>query len=176
MATPSQNGIRRLALMRHGDAGAKPRSGEDRDRALTPRGRAAARAGARRLLEAGFRPTVPLLSSALRVRETWHEMTPVLDGKARPRFEDSLYLANPNSLLLALSLSDDRETDLLLIGHNPGLSILARALCREVAPGVDPAMLLQGMPPAGLLLLHFDLSAWRDLKPGLGRLEFAFQA
>jgi phosphohistidine phosphatase len=61
----------------------------------------------------------------------------------------------------------------MLIGHNPGIEQLARALAGR---GDDAALrrLRDHYPPAGLAVIEFDLSSWSDVRPAAGRLS-AFQ-
>jgi len=117
-----------LILLRH--AKAEPEAGyaADRDRPLTPRGREAAREAGRRIAGLSAKPTVALVSSARRTRETWEEAAAALPG-VEARFVDSLYMASPETIWREASASN--SACCLIIGHNPGLHELAYMLVAQ---------------------------------------------
>ena len=63
---------------------------------------------------------------------------------------------------------DDGQSQVLLVGHNPGIADLARTL----AGRGERASLrrLARFPTAASAVCEFDLEHWRDLAPGSGRL------
>ena len=110
--------MKRVFLLRHAKSSWKQRGVFDHDRALAPRGRHAAKAIARHLLEQGIEPELVLCSTAQRARETFERIEPVL-GTPVVRFEQELYGASAGVLLDRLQGVGNAVGSVLLIGHNP---------------------------------------------------------
>lgn len=114
--------------MRH--ATANPDATHDHARTLTPHGHDQARRVGLSLRSHGSIPERILCSSAVRCRETWHALSAGLGSNAAVDFEDALYNASPESLLHYLTGLVD-EQSVLLLAHNPGVSILALELAAK---------------------------------------------
>nr|NLI50201.1 hypothetical protein [Propionibacterium sp.] len=159
---------RTLLLVRHAEAGPTPSGGTDRDRPLTPHGRAQA-AAIGRLIAGGTlpEPAVAFTSSAARARETW-AVAAEAAGLAVPTFaEQALYAADLDALTdLIRELSDGVRT-LAVVGHAPEIPALARRV-RDARPDGVP---LLGWPPAGVGVVEVA-GGWADF-PRSGRLVFA---
>jgi phosphohistidine phosphatase len=124
--------VRRLTLMRHGDARWKDQGLSDLERPLNRRGAAAVEAMARRLLELELIPDLMLVSPARRTQQTAEILARELSIPARRVVrEERLYLAGVNDLLEVVQGSGPRIAHLLLVGHNPGMSELAQLLVSE---------------------------------------------
>ena len=112
--------MRRLIMMRHGEAQASELAPSDRQRVLTSQGRAASLRCAQEMRSRGFSPDLILCSDAKRAMMT---MDAVVRGgafsgitsKALPQ----LYLAKPDTLFGLCGEVDDSVETILLIGHNP---------------------------------------------------------
>jgi len=154
--------LKQLLLLRHAAAG-KSAGGADRDRPLTPDGRRAAETLGRRLRSDGVSPDLVLCSPARRARETLERMAEALDALPPGDYDDVLYLANSDTLLSQLRGVPAETGCLLLIGHNPGLEELVRAL----APA--NAAVRSGLPAAGLAIFQIS-GAWVDLGQASARL------
>ena len=127
--------MHRLILMRHGDAQRDSASGDDFDRPLSNQGCTESAAMGRHLADMGLIPTLSLVSSALRTRQTWAALVESFPS-AEVRFEDSLYLADPDTVR-DLGLAAVRDQDcVILIGHNPGLQALAVSLLVQASAPV----------------------------------------
>ena len=162
--------MRTLLLLRHAKSSWENAGLADVDRPLAPRGRRVAPLMARRMVEQGWVPDLVLCSQALRVRQTWQLMAPLL-GEAIPcKTLRSLYPGAPSRLLMALHRAPPEAGTLLLIGHNPGLEMLATDLCGR---GSEQALARMSakFPTAGLAVIRFDGDDWSDLASGGGRLE-----
>ena len=114
----------RLVLVRHaksdwGDAGL-----DDHERPLNDRGRRDAPRMARRLAETGFRPASILSSTAVRARATADAFAAELGVAVSP--DPGLYGA-PAGVLLA-SAAATRQPSVLVVAHDPGMSVLAGRL------------------------------------------------
>jgi phosphohistidine phosphatase len=104
-----------LVLMRHAKSSWGDPAQEDHARPLNARGHDAAPRVGRWLREAGFAPTRALVSDAVRTRETWER----LGFDATPELRPDLYLAEADRIL---SLAEQAEGSLLILGHNPGMA------------------------------------------------------
>ncbi|MDE2581182.1 MAG: histidine phosphatase family protein [Rhodospirillales bacterium] len=119
--------MHQLLLLRHAKSVREEAGLADRDRSLAPRGRrdaAAMRAAMRRL---GLVPDLVLLSPSRRTRETLAGLEPWDDTPLVETLEQ-LYLADAAGLEAALAEVPETVRSVLLIGHNPGLHLLARTL------------------------------------------------
>jgi phosphohistidine phosphatase len=156
--------LKQLLLMRHAAAAGKGPGGDDRDRPLTPEGRRAAQRLGHRLRSDGISPDHVLCSPARRARETLEEISEALDALPPPEFEDGLYLADSHMILGHLRGVPAETRCLLLIGHNPGLEELVRALADP-----ETTALSSGLPAAGLAMFQVT-GAWAQLSRGSARL------
>lgn len=145
----------RLILMRHASAAAG--TGRDFDRPLTRRGLSEAHAVGERLRALHAVPDRVVSSSARRCRETCEALTSGL-GTSAPtasavEYSDLLYNASTQDLLDAIRSIDDART-LLVVAHNPGISLLALELGRR-DPAQD-ATLRAGFVPATIAIFEVD--------------------
>jgi phosphohistidine phosphatase len=161
--------MKHLILMRHASAGPGE---EDRARPLSPEGLAeAGRMG--HALEAlgahGFRPERALVSPARRTRETLAGVRAALTGLAAVEEDEALYLASPGRLLGRLQQLPDAASQVLLVGHNPGLAELVDWLVGRAEAGVV-LRAARGLAPAACAALRIPSPHWRDLAPSCAEL------
>ena len=155
--------MKQLLLMRHAAAAGKGVGGGDRDRPLTPEGERAARLLGHRLKSNGISPDYVACSPARRARETLDEITEALDALPPAEFDETLYLADSHTVLAHLRGVPPETSCLLLIGHNPGLEELVRALAGE------NTAVQSGLPAAGLAIFQVS-GAWAQLSQASARL------
>jgi phosphohistidine phosphatase len=115
----------------------------------------------------GDPPSLVLCSTARRALDTLEPLRHRLGVPFEARRE--LYLADPDALLEVLAGIDDRESCVLVIGHNPGLHELALRLARH---GDDEARarLREGFPTAALAVLELAITRWDEIHAGCGTL------
>jgi len=147
-----------LMLMRHAKSDHGDPSLSDHDRPLNRRGRRDAPLMADWMARSGRAPQRVLCSTAVRTRETLDLM---LDRWTEPpdvEFCESLYLANPESILWTISGHHMESAALLVMGHNPGISMLASALaqCRLEMPTAAVAVLQVQRKPGETTGTMFD--------------------
>lgn len=157
--------MRSVYLLRHAKSSWKTGL-PDHERPLAPRGRRAAKKIASHLREQGIEPALVLCSTARRARETLERIEPAL-GAADVRIERELYGANAAALLDRLRSAPDEADSVMLIGHNPGLQLLALDLARR---GAELRELEAKYPTAALLTLAFSGPGWAALEPGAAEL------
>jgi phosphohistidine phosphatase len=160
---------RRLHLLRHAKSGWDDPALADRDRPLSPRGRAACAALARHLGAARFTVDLVLCSPAVRTRLTWAGVRPGVAGDPEVRVVDAIYEATAAELLAVVRGVEDVVGSVLMVGHNPGTGDLATALAGS---GEEAALtsLYAGYPTGGLADLSFA-GGWSGLEPGAARLD-----
>lgn len=156
--------VKRLYLLRH----AKARRGEipDIERPLAGRGRKDARLVAGWMRKKGLRPELVLCSPARRTLETWEALCERLGAESKVRTLKSLYNASPATLLARIRAAPDPVTAVLVVGHNPGLENLARALAAKNSNSRALAALAKKLPAGALAVFEADVPNWRELAEG----------
>ncbi|MDX2289534.1 MAG: histidine phosphatase family protein [Hyphomicrobiaceae bacterium] len=161
----------RLLLLRHAKSSWADPAMEDHERPLAKRGANAAPRMGRYITDAGLVPDVILSSDSVRTHATVALVLPELGPDPPPvLYEAGLYLASPTDILARLHrLKSDVQTA-MVVGHNPGLHVLALAL---TGGGDADALkrLAQKFPTAALAVLTFPGKPWVNAKPGTGVLE-----
>ncbi|MGN0063114.1 MAG: SixA phosphatase family protein [Nocardioides sp.] len=153
---------RRLVVMRH--AKAESTAASDFERALAPTGTAAAREAGAWLAAQGVRPDAVLVSAALRTRETWAAVRDSAGWSVEADETHALYTASPESALDLVRQQPSEVRELLLVGHNPTVAMLANLL--EDGEGDDDAtsaLTLEGYPPGTLTVFDVE-GGWSDLR------------
>jgi phosphohistidine phosphatase len=153
--------MRLVYLLRHAKSSWKSALA-DHERPLAPRGRRAAKAICEHLREQGIEPELVLCSTARRARETLERIEPAL-GTAAVRIEPELYGASEDALLDRLRGVPDAVGSVMLIGHNPGLQLLALELAQ---PAAELRELEAKYPTAALVTLAFPGPSWHMLESG----------
>ncbi|MFN7736756.1 MAG: SixA phosphatase family protein [Pirellula sp.] len=124
-----------LMLMRHAKSDWADESLSDFERPLNARGKKAAPLMGEWMREHHLVPNRILCSTATRAKETlfgleraWatHQTEKVI-----VEFVDDLYLASPTTILEIIQHHHREAQRLLVIGHNPGMELLATQLARE---------------------------------------------
>jgi phosphohistidine phosphatase len=163
--------MKRLYLLRHAKAVTADQQPDDHARELTVRGMHDASAIARYLRKSGFEPQWVMASTSARTRQTADLVLREIGAKAD--YRETLYLAEPGKILAQIQAAPPGISDLMVIGHNPGLEELATKLAREPVRRKERArrdVLEEKFPTAAMAVLDFDISKWRDISPGEGKL------
>jgi len=144
--------MKTLTIVRHAKSSWKDTRLRDRDRPLSPRGRRDAPEMGRRIHEAGIRPSLIISSPATRA---WKTAKAIADALGYPREflhkEEALYLASVDRLLDVVVAQDNRFNNIMLVGHNPGLTEFANFL----VPG-----LTGNLQTAGVVSVEIDRDDW----------------
>jgi phosphohistidine phosphatase len=130
---------RLLLLLRHAKSSWDDDSLSDFDRPLNARGRATIPKIGEWLQEKDFWPELVLASSSRRTRETidglLEQRPPAEESSPRPpigaasvHMVDGLYLASPAVLRQTIAHVEPAVVRLMVVGHNPGLEMLASDL------------------------------------------------
>ena len=152
--------MRRLTLLRHGKSSWDNPGLDDHDRPLNKRGKRDAPAMGALLKKRGYRPQVIITSTANRARTT----AALLGGELgieqnQIRETEALYLASPRSILGVADTIAPGNTDILLVGHNPGMTNLANQASDAR---------LDNLPTCGIISIVGQTSNWASLldEPG----------
>lgn len=153
--------MKTLYLLRHAKSSWDAPALGDFDRPLNKRGRKTAPLVGRLMAERGWLPGLALVSPAIRARDTWRLVSGEFPAPVETRFEQAIYMAEPDKIL-ALLQENDAPGSVVLVGHNPGLEQCAALLA---GPQSDPqarARMAEKFPTGALA--RFDVSA--GLEPG----------
>ncbi|WP_372593223.1 histidine phosphatase family protein [Actinotalea sp.] len=159
----------RLVLLRH----AKAESHGDRAdelRALALAGRRQSGDVGLRLVTSGLLPERVLVSSAVRARQTWDLVRSSLGDVPDPEVDvsDELYDAGPRGVIELMATVDERIATLLVVGHEPTMSMTGALLADVHGSSAGLATLHTGLPTAGFAVL--DVPSWSAIGPSACRL------
>jgi phosphohistidine phosphatase len=157
--------MRRLILLRHAKSD-WPAGVEDHERPLGKRGRRDGPRIGKAMMEQGLVPAQAIISTAQRTRQTWDLVKPAL-GPVPERFERSIYEADPAAILKVIRATPADVPSLLIIGHNPGLELVAAFLSGHCA---ERAALTTKFPTGAIAVIDFNAGSWRDVGQGQGAL------
>ena len=147
------SGERFLMVMRHAKSSWDNAHATDHERTLNQQGRDAAPKMARWMAAHHWLPEQIVCSNARRTRETAELLLATWGHPMEISFTRELYLAPAESYLeVAGQISDDVHR-VLLIGHNPGVSILAGKVSEEI----------DHMPTASLAIFRLTVDRWCEL-------------
>ncbi len=144
--------MKTLTLVRHAKSSWSNTHLSDRDRPLNKRGKRDAPVMGKRMVEHGIRPSLIISSPAKRA---WSTAKLVAAEISYPieflQREDSLYHASLNEILGVIVAQDNRFNNMMIVGHNPGMTDFANFL----SPG-----LTNNLPTAGVVSLQIDQDDW----------------
>jgi phosphohistidine phosphatase len=160
--------MRTLYLLRHAKSAADPGAGDDHERALSPRGKRAARIIARHFRRLGADPDLVLCSSAARARETLDLVLPGFPRTPLIAIERGLYLASAAAILARLAEVEESVARVLVIGHNPGLQEFALDLA-AASPAAKRTSLAAKFP-TGALATYAVEAPWAALAAATAQL------
>lgn len=159
----------RLVLIRHAKA-QEPDDRRDHERELDPRGRADAAALGKWLKEHDIRPQETVCSTAVRTRETWAGVVDASSIGAIVDHDRRIYNADSQELLEVLREVDTKVESVALVGHAPGIPMLAADLADGQGESEAVRALASGYPTCTAAVLDFE-GAWADLSAGMATLQ-----
>jgi phosphohistidine phosphatase len=138
---------KRVYLLRHAKSSWKDSQIPDFDRPLNKRGEQDAPMMAHRLYKLGIHPDIILSSPAKRAKETAKYFAATLGVKIL--LDASIYEASPFALKQLIKMAFEMYDTIMLIGHNPSLTLLCNTLCDEP---------IDSIPTAGIVGIEFSSS------------------
>jgi len=166
--------VKRLLLLRHAKTVPGGPGIDDHARMLLPRGRNDASAMGRYVRDHHYEPDLIASSSSRRTVETAELLSVSLQGAARSQFSETLYLAEPESIVTFIKNTHDKIETLMVVGHNPGMEAVATELAREPVKRKERDrfdLIEEKFPTAALAVLEFPVEHWRDIALGTGVLS-----
>lgn len=137
---------------------------DDHDRPLNERGRSAAIRMGTWITGRRHTPSYVLCSTAERALETCALMVAEMKPQPKVSHEPGLYHASPDTMLAHIKKAP--VGDLMLVGHNPGISELARRIV-DVAPTHER---FEVYPTTATLIAEFAGDSWADFNFGDARV------
>ncbi len=155
--------MKTLLIMRHAKSDYPPDVRSDFDRPLNERGRKDVPLIGKLLNNFGPQPDAVSASPALRVRQTVEGLATTLNLPTNAlSFNESLYLAPPQTLAQAAATFPNSVQTGLLIAHNPGLE--------EWIAQLTGARV--GLPTAGLAAIQLGCFSWTEIEQTYGQLLY----
>jgi len=151
----------KLFLIRHAKTNPRSETGKDSDRALLPRGIRQSEDLKIYITEAGIAPKKVLCSTARRTKET----LAILDISAPVEYLEDLYLSPPDDMLRIVN-SQSVKGDLMLVGHNEGISELASYLTGQELH----------LQTGTLIALQFEGDSWMELSGGMASIVHRYRS
>jgi len=156
--------MRRITLLRHAKSDWNSPTRSDFDRPLNDRGQRDAPRMGQQLLKRGLHPQLVLSSPAVRAITTARIVAAQLGCSASAiQTVDALYLASPKQILQVLNKHAAKQTDVLLVGHNPGLTDLANLICDAR---------IDNLPTCGAFSVELHAGDWSTIGNGAGKLAW----
>lgn len=154
--------MRNLYLVRHSKSSWKNLSLNDFDRPLNKKGKKDALLMGDYLTMKKVDIDLIISSPAKRTLETLNLLAEKISFNERVQFEQLLYEANLKKIFSVIRNIDEQIQNVMLIGHNPALTILANYLLKE---NID------NIPTSGIVAIKFALT-WKDISENCGTLLF----
>jgi phosphohistidine phosphatase len=158
---------RRLLLVRHARAADGP---VDAERPLTDEGARQADAVGAWIAQAGLVPERVLVSPARRAEQTWERASAALGSKPRPVAEPRIHDNTVDALLAAVRETPEEITVLVVVGHNPSVGELARALDDGTGDPSARRGVGAGFPAGGVAVFHLAVP-FAAIAPGGATLD-----
>ena len=144
--------MKKLYLMRHATSNWPEHISTDFERPLTKEGEDEAWLMADRFKAKNITIDLMLVSSAIRTQATSKFLCDVVDIK-QSIVTKEIYETTHNYLLEMIQKTPDEIESLLLVSHNPSISMLTTIL---LGTYVD-------LPPAVVVEIFFDVKSWKDI-------------
>jgi len=153
-----------LALLRHAKSSWKNADLDDFDRDLNERGERDAPMMGRRLQARGVRPSLIVSSPANRAKRTARLVAQAMNYPVEfLQREDELYLADPATLLSVIGKQENSFNNIVVCGHNPGMTDLANRLTNSR---------IDNIPTCGIVGMEADIQSWTEIEDAEWRLVF----
>lgn len=145
--------MKRIILIRHGQA--EHSAETDFQRALTEKGNHSIISVAQNLIDRHIFPQAIVSSSAQRTIETSLILCEAMRLPHRiVQYHNSLYSHGTDAYISEIFAQNDDVESLMIVGHNPSISQLARHFSSEF---------YISMPPGGFVVIDFETNKWNQL-------------
>ncbi len=156
--------MKSLLLCRHAKSSWSDITLADIDRPLNKRGKRDAPLMGARLAMLGVKPDAIVSSPARRAYKTARHLAGTLGFSHKMILViNEIYEASPDILLANIRAFDNQVGQVVMIGHNAEITVLANTLG---GLGID------NIPTCGVVALDFAVRSWRDITKGQGVQAF----
>jgi phosphohistidine phosphatase len=147
--------------MRHAKSSWKELNLLDHDRPLNKRGKRTAPSMGQRLANKKHQPNLIISSTAKRAWDTASIVANKINLKVKSiETNNNLFHALPNEMCKVISKCNNNIDKLMLVGHNPAMTMLSNLLLKSNR--------FENIPTAGLVTLSIEIIHWQDiLKDGI---------
>lgn len=146
--------MKTIYLARHAKSFWGDQSISDFDRPLNKRGKRDAPFMGGILKDRKVKPDLIISSPAKRTKKTTIEIAKKIGYQENKIFfNEELYEASFSTILMTLKKTDEKNNSIILIGHNPGLTLLNNLISDYY---------LDNIPTCGIVALRFD-KKWSEL-------------
>lgn len=153
-----------LILLRHAKSSREDPELVDFKRPLAERGKRDAPVIGARMAKAGVLPDLIVSSPAKRAIKTARLVAKNLGILKSDIVEaPEVYEAEVPALTALIRELDPKKRRVMIVGHNPGLSDLARTILKGPA---------EDLPTAGVVAIEIEIPDWAALEPGGGKLVY----
>lgn len=161
------NRLRSLTLIRHAKSSWDHPELQDFDRPLNRRGLKNAPMMGQRLAAANYRADMIISSPAKRAITTAESIAVEIGFDPDDIVQNHLvYGASPGALTEVVTGIDNRARHAVLVGHNPGITLLCNLLGDSR---------IDNLPTCGIARIEFDAPSWEDIPHEKGHLvEFDY--
>ncbi len=154
--------MKKLYLVRHAKSSWKNENLKDLERPLNKRGKRDAPFMGELLAKKNVRPDAVYSSPAVRAFDTAQLITGKLELPDETiELMPEIYEAGMGELLEIIRELPDEKQNVMLVGHNPGMT----SLCNYISDKY-----FENIPTAAIAEIQFDLETWKDVKMESGKL------
>ena len=160
--------MKRLYILRHAKTDQFSKTGKDFDRELLPKGKRQVKELNRFFGKYVFeKPFEIWVSPAKRTQQTFNGVKEPLESSGKVAsisFPDELYLAEREQFFEKI-INHSSDNDLLIIGHNSGISDLAAYLTEQAVE----------LRTGEFIQLVFECSDWKEISRGSAVIAYRFR-
>lgn len=152
-----------LILLRHAKSDWSAKYDTDHERPLAKRGKKDADMMGKLLNGAKEKPDLVISSTSIRTSETIKLVMKNSKWDCKVELTDELFESTPSKVIEKLQKQPDDLKTIVLVGHEPELSLLTGKL---IGGGNVR------FPTAAAACINFEVNKWPDIKEGMGELEW----
>lgn len=155
--------MKHLFLVRHAKSDWGNPGLTDFERPLNERGNRDKKTMGKRLRNKSIEISSFISSSAKRTNQTSMALAKEIEFNTQDiQFFEELYHSSPSVMLSFINKTKNEHNNLMLVGHNPGISMLCDYLCNY---SVD-------FPTLGIAKITFQTEDWMEVSTQTGTLEW----
>lgn len=156
--------MKEICLVRHAKSSWKYPDLDDFERPLKKRGRKDVVLMGKVMNGLGFLPDLMISSPATRAAVTARAVASEIDYPVEEiMYMASIYEASEKELIRKLSRLDENFNRVMLVGHNPSMTLLANTI------GDRP---ISNLPTSGVYCVKMAITTWSDVRKEPGKLSF----